>query len=315
MALRKLTIVTRKGDDVSLLSDMLIELGALSVSVSDKHQDTELSQSIFADVQDEEDVQTSHRQQDLWVESNIQSWFPLEVDAETMLMNLATTLALNRIPTFTVETWDGSNDWVSEMKKYLQPLDIGDTRIDFPGIVSHLTTTPKFRLLLEPGAAFGTGQHATTQLCVRWLSSELPSAQCTTLLDYGCGNGVLAIRAALHQSRIQAVGVDIDPDAVHEAKLNAVRNGVQMNTRFFSSDDQPEGSTYDIVIANILASVLQSVAPFLVSRVKKNGRIALSGILCSQAMELKTTFERLGIKMVQGEVQAGWTILSGFNNC
>lgn len=313
MSLRKLVISAREGDDASLLSDLLIELGALSVSVSDQHEGTLDAQSIFADVNNESVIQP-HPQDELWTDSKIQAWFPLETDAENMVMNLAANFGLPRTPSFSIESWDGSDNWVDEMKKFLRYIDIGDTRIDFPGCESEAADAgvrPKFRLLLEPGSAFGTGQHATTQLCVRWLARELPTVQPISLLDYGCGNGVLAIRAALHQGHVRVVGVDVDPDAVAEANLNAVRNGVHAKARFYSCEDEPSGETYDIVVANILAPVLLSLAPMLVNRMKNGGRIVISGFLCCQALEVRTMYKSLGLDMAEGEIQSEWTILSG----
>ncbi len=245
----------------------------------------------------------------LWKNAKIKAWFPLDVNAEQMVMNLATDFQLQKTPTFAIESQvyeeGNSSAWVDEMKKYLKAVEIGDTRIHFPW---QNAKEGMINLELNPGSAFGTGEHVTTQLCMRWLQGVLEPG--INVLDYGTGNGALAIRAAMHHYSVKAVGVDIDRSAVEEAKLNAVRNGVAENTAFFLTDDEPD-AMYAVVLANILAPVLISLAPHIVQHLLPGGSIALSGILCSQAVEVASCYKRLGIDLTEGEVQSGWTILSG----
>ncbi len=135
---------------------------------------------------------------------------------------------------------------------------------------------------LDPGLAFGTGTHPTTALCLEWLDGlELHDKR---VLDFGCGSGILAI-AALKLGAATAVGVDNDPQALTATTDNAQRNGVAEHLSVHMPDDEP-AATYPIVVANILASALDALAPLLASRVESGGRIALSGILRGQEAEL-----------------------------
>ncbi|HEY0335185.1 MAG TPA: 50S ribosomal protein L11 methyltransferase [Stenotrophomonas sp.] len=139
---------------------------------------------------------------------------------------------------------------------------------------------------LDPGLAFGSGTHPTTALCLRWLDrlaaeGVLDGAR---LLDFGCGSGILAL-AALKLGVSAAVGVDNDPQALTATADNAERNGVAERLSVYLPPDEPV-TTYPVVVANILASALDVLAPTLASRVQPGGRIALSGILQGQESEL-----------------------------
>src|SRR5690606_27338768 len=135
---------------------------------------------------------------------------------------------------------------------------------------------------LDPGLAFGSGTHPTTSLCLQWLDAlagdgELDGA---TVLDFGCGSGILAL-VALKLGAAHAVGVDNDPQALLATADNAGRNGVGERLKVHGPGEEP-AATYPVVVANILASALDSLAETLAARVAAGGRIALSGILAGQ---------------------------------
>jgi ribosomal protein L11 methyltransferase len=158
--------------------------------------------------------------------------------------------------------------------------------------------------VLDPGLAFGTGGHPTTRLCLAWLDSRVGGGE--TVLDYGCGSGILAI-AALKLGARRAVGVDIDPDAVAAARANARRNGVA--GEFFESS-APLTFAADVVIANILANPLKLLAPMLASRCRQGGQIALSGVLPEQAGEVEKCYSPW-IAFAPPIEAEGWVCLSG----
>jgi ribosomal protein L11 methyltransferase len=137
---------------------------------------------------------------------------------------------------------------------------------------------------LDPGLAFGSGTHPTTALCLRWLDqlSAEGELQGRTVLDFGCGSGILAL-AALKLGAAAAVGVDNDPQALTATADNGERNGVHIAA--WLPQDEP-AATYPVVVANILASALDALADLLAARVAPGGRIALSGILHGQEGEL-----------------------------
>lgn len=139
---------------------------------------------------------------------------------------------------------------------------------------------------LDPGLAFGSGTHPTTALCLQWLDalSDERQLENATVLDFGCGSGILAL-AALKLGAARAVGVDNDPQALTATRDNAERNGIGDRIDVYLPADEP-AATYPIVVANILASALDALADTLAAHVAAGGRIALSGILVGQEGEL-----------------------------
>lgn len=174
-------------------------------------------------------------------------------------------------------------DWVTRSREQFAPIRASERLWVVP--TWHSPPDPSaINLVLDPGLAFGTGSHPSTRLCLQWLERNIVGGE--TVLDYGCGSGILAI-AALKLGARRAVGVDIDSSAVAAARANARRNGVA--DEFFDSSE-PLSLTADIVIANILANPLIVLAPLLVSHCARGGRIALAGILTSQEREVQSRY-------------------------
>lgn len=165
-------------------------------------------------------------------------------------------------------------------------------------------------LRLDPGLAFGTGTHPTTSLCLRWLDQNIDGQ--TTLLDYGCGSGILAIAACMLGVK-RADGVDIDPQALTATHDNAETNLVTKKIKTFLPDDyqkQHSDTQYDLVVANILSGPLAELAPMLASHTKTGGDIVLSGILKEQAEPLIDTYSEY-FKMDAAEFEEDWVLLHG----
>jgi ribosomal protein L11 methyltransferase len=157
---------------------------------------------------------------------------------------------------------------------------------------------------LDPGLAFGTGSHPTTHLCLSWLESELPAG--ASVLDYGCGSGILAIAACkLGAGPVSAV--DIDPQAVQSTRDNARVNRAGLQAML--PDALPEGE-FDAVVANILSNPLKVLAPMLASRVAPGGHLALSGVLRRQAEDVAAAYAPWLALSVWRE-RDGWVCLSG----
>ena len=194
-------------------------------------------------------------------------------------------------------------DWVAKSREQFGPIRVS-ARL---WIVPTWRTPPEpeaINLVLDPGLAFGTGSHPSTRLCLQWLERKITGGE--TVLDYGCGSGILAI-AALKLGASRAVGVDIDPDAVAAARANARRNGVAGE---FLEARAPLTFTADVVIANILANPLKLLAPMLASRCRHGGQIALSGILPDQANEVERSYSPWIAFAPPAEAE-GWVCLSG----
>ena len=194
-------------------------------------------------------------------------------------------------------------DWVAKSRDQFGPIRVSARLWIVP--TWHAPPDPDaINLVLDPGLAFGTGSHPTTRLCLQWLERTLAGGE--TVLDYGCGSGILAI-AALRLGAHRAVGIDIDPDAVAAARANAERNGVAGE---FLDSRAPLALTADVVVANILANPLKLLAPLLISRCAPAGRLALSGILSGQASEVKNCYTPFIAFAPPAETQ-GWVCLSG----
>jgi ribosomal protein L11 methyltransferase len=159
-------------------------------------------------------------------------------------------------------------------------------------------------IILDPGAAFGTGSHPTTRMCLAWLEANV--RQGDTVLDYGCGSGILGI-ASLKLGASRAAGVDVDPLALEAARYNSQRNAVALEVR----DAQLHlAGAFGITVANILANPLRMLAPVIASHTLPQGRIALAGILEDQAGEVAKAYEpwaRLDIVARDGP----WVLMAG----
>jgi ribosomal protein L11 methyltransferase len=194
-------------------------------------------------------------------------------------------------------------EWVARSRNEFGPIRVSPRL----WIVPSWRTPPDadaVNLVLDPGLAFGTGGHATTRLCLRWLESRIAGGE--TVLDYGCGSGILAI-AALKLGAGRAVGIDIDPHAVVVARANARRNRVGAE---FLECGSPLTFTADLVVANILANPLKVLAPILAGRCRRGGHLALSGILANQAREVERCYAPW-IAFAPPDEEEGWVCLPG----
>jgi ribosomal protein L11 methyltransferase len=193
-------------------------------------------------------------------------------------------------------TWSvqAEQDWAEDWKKHFQPIHISDRLViaaPWHGVAG--------ALLIEPGNAFGTGEHPTTRACLRAIDAlARPGA---TLLDVGCGSGILALAGA--HLGMTATGVDIDPDAVVSARAAADANG--LHAHFDTTPLQAVAGPYDLVVANLFAEVLAELAPELL-RVSR-GPIALAGILADRADLVRQAFASRTV--LRDEEESGWVSL------
>lgn len=164
-------------------------------------------------------------------------------------------------------------------------------------------------LRLCDGAAFGTGLHPTTALCLEALEAIVEISRPTRVLDIGTGSGVLALAALTHRVG-RAVGVDIDEDALRVASENARLNGLEARLDLVQGGPAAVNGAWPLVLANILAAPLLEMAPDLVRRVAHQGRLVLSGLPSSVAPEVEHAYRRLGMQRVGAETRAGWTALT-----
>jgi ribosomal protein L11 methyltransferase len=194
-------------------------------------------------------------------------------------------------------------DWVRRTQAQFGPLHISERLWVVPSWCEPVDPLA-INLSLDPGSAFGTGSHPTTRLCLRWLVANLASG--ATVLDYGCGSGVLAIAAA-RLGAGKVAGIDLDPQAIEASRANAARNGI---TARFAGPDALAPGKFDLVIANILANPLRLLAPVLAARVRERGTIVLSGILENQVVAVGEAYRRW-FKLEPWGREDGWVALAG----
>ena len=270
--------------------DALLEVGAVSVTFMDAED-----QPIF-----EPDLGTTP----LWSHTHLLALFEADTD-ETALIAHLQLLCGGSLPEHHVERIE-DQDWERSWMDNFQPMRFGRRLWIVPSW--HAAPEPDaVNLLLDPGLAFGTGTHPTTALCLEWLDGQ-PLEGCD-VLDFGCGSGILAI-AALLLGAPQAVGTDIDPQALEASRDNASRNGIDP-ARFpvYLPADLPQQPA-DVVVANILAGPLVSLAPQITALVKGGGRLALSGILAEQADEVRAAYAG-AFDLDPTATKDGWVRISG----
>jgi len=277
------------------LSDALIELGALSVSVEDADADTPDEQPLFG-----EPGLTPERT--AWQHSRVIALIGADQDPAVLLAAASNELGLAQAPKYALREVE-EQDWVRLTQSQFDPIQIGERIWVVPSW--HDAPDPDALVLeLDPGLAFGTGSHPTTRLCMEWIEQHVQPGH--SLLDYGCGSGILAILAKKCGAN-PVIGIDIDPQAVESARHNSERNHAEVT--YGLPDDCPAGE-FDIVVANILSNPLKLMASMLSSRVKPGGRIALSGILARQADEVAQVYARW-IDISVWREHEGWVCLAG----
>jgi len=220
----------------------------------------------------------------LWVDTRITGLFSANVDIQALKAELLAEFELSTLPPHQVELL-ADRAWEREWLNDFGPMRFGERLWICPGD-SRVEQQDAVVIDLDPGLAFGTGTHPTTALCLDWLDA-LP-LQDKTMLDYGCGSGVLAI-AALKLGCRAATAMDIDPQALTATRQNAERNSVAERLLVCGSAKNITG-LYDVVVANILAGPLVEYAESITSTIAGHGMLALSGVLCEQAAAVMAAY-------------------------
>lgn len=294
MSYRELVVELAR-EHAEALSDALLELGALSVSVEDADADTPDEQPLFG-----EPGLTPDRT--AWQHSRVIALLSPDHEPAVLLAAAANDIGLQAAPAFDVREVE-EQDCVRLTQSQFEPIHIGERIWVVPSW--HDAPEPDALVLeLDPGLAFGTGSHPTTRLCMEWLEQSVKPGQ--SVLDYGCGSGILAILAQKCGAN-PVVGIDIDPQAVESARQNSERN--RADVTYGLPDNCPAGE-FDIVVANILSNPLKLMASMLASKVKPGGRIALSGVLARQADEVAAVYARY-IDISVWREHEGWVCLAG----
>ncbi|TRZ95831.1 MAG: 50S ribosomal protein L11 methyltransferase [Rhodocyclaceae bacterium] len=276
------------------LSDALLAAGAISVSVEDALAGTDLETPQFGE--------PGSPTTPLWSESRVVALFDPAADLIGRIAGAAVAAGIAELPEIELEDI-AEQDWVRLTQSQFEPIRINERL----WIVPSWHTAPNanaINLILDPGLAFGTGSHPTTFLCLQWLSETLRGGE--AVLDYGCGSGILGVAAAKLGAG-SVLGIDIDDNALIAARDNAANNNVTLGLRH-SRENLEE--RFDIVVANILTNPLCMLAPLLAGRIAPGGRIALSGVLATQAELVMAAYAPLIVLRVGAE-REGWVRLEG----
>jgi ribosomal protein L11 methyltransferase len=280
--------------DPATVEDIFIRLGASSVTLSDAGDDPVL--------------EPGPGEIPLWSQTRITGLFPGDADMDVFREGLLRALGVAVLPDNRVEEL-ADRAWEREWLKDFSAMRFGERLWICPS-GSDVDEDEAVVVHLDPGLAFGTGTHPTTALCLEWLDGIDLTGK--TLLDYGCGSGILAI-AALKLGASSATAMDIDPQAVLATRQNAAYNSVAENLFVTGSPDEIDGK-FDVVVANILAGPLVQFADSITSTLASRGMLALSGVLCEQAYEVTAAydpwieFERPEYRKQDGQT---WSRLTG----
>ncbi len=268
------------------ISDLLSEQGALSVT--------------FQDNGDQPVYEPELGQTAIWRETKVTGLFDEEANLNQLCTQLQTKFCSTpKIVLLKDQIWERS--WLEHFK----PMKFGDNLWICP-TEQHVSEEGATVIKLDPGLAFGTGTHPTTSLCLKWLS-ELDLTD-KTVIDYGCGSGILAVAAVLLGAK-KAIAIDIDPQALIATKDNAEKNGVLSKVECFLPE-QFTPQTADIVLANILAEPLIGLSELISELVAPNGELALSGILEEQVFSVRNAYCKK-LELAPTVFEEGWARITG----
>lgn len=210
---------------------------------------------------------------------------------------------------FRIET-DGcsEDDWADKWKAFFKPTPVGERLFVRPIWIDDYDAGDRAVLNIEPGAAFGTGTHDTTCLCLETLDKIIKKGD--TVLDIGCGSGILAI-ASMLLGATEGFGVDIDELAVKTAKENGKMNGLDEPKLKFVCGDLADKVTkqYDVVVANIVADIIILFSTQVRAFMKQGAKFIASGIIDTRADEVVTALQSAGLKLVERIEHGGWVCL------
>ncbi len=273
------------------LEDALLQVGALAVTLQDAG--------------DQPVLEPGPGETPLWTQTCVTGLFDAQTDIEVVKRQLQRVLHAPILPECRLAELE-ERDWVRAWMDNFHPMRFGQ-RLWICPTAQTPPDPDAVNIRLDPGLAFGTGTHPTTALCLEWLDEADLANQ--TVLDYGCGSGILAIAAAkLGARRVWAV--DIDPQALLASDDNAAENEVEDRLELASPAALPTALTVDVLVANILAGVLVRLAPEFARRVKPGGRLALSGILETHADAVQAAFVH-DFAFNAPRMREDWVLLEG----
>lgn len=296
-----------KGAEGELFEAALLAAGAVSVTLSDA--DTNAGGAgVGMDVVDNgAHLQSGVTEQPLWDAVEAVGLFPFDANKDLVLLQLCAQISPQAPPPWSWSLVFGQA-WEETWKAHFQPIHCGGQLWVCPSWLAP-PQPDAINVIIDPGLAFGTGSHATTSLCLRWLQKQTLSG--ATVLDYGCGSGVLAIAACL-LGATRVIAVDNDPRALVVTRDNAERNQVSDQLTVCAPEDLAALAlpTATITLANILANPLIELAPTLLALTSAGGKLCLSGILSAQHNDVAAAYQD-SCQLDPPQEQDGWLCLTG----
>jgi len=281
--------------DLDLAGELLLAWGVLAVTIQNSARNNSPENNWFDEPEE--------KRWEAWEEPVIIIMVDTNIKGKFFAKKLKLAFNLSTLPKFFEERIKEIN-WTKETQKFNRPNKISEQLWILP-----LNESPVERnvtnVFLNPGSAFGTGSHPTTRLCLEWLSKNIKGGE--SLLDYGCGSGILAI-AGKKLGCSSSIGVDIDPNALNVTKKNSLINRLSISV--YLPEELSNTKKFDIIIANILYKPLIELLPRFKSSLKLGGLIAVSGILESQIKIIKESYSNI-FTNISLKVNNGWALVSG----
>jgi ribosomal protein L11 methyltransferase len=273
------------------VEELLSELGAVSVTLQDG--------------EDEAVFQIELGSTPIWSNTEVVGLFPFDTDTTALIAAIKTRAELEQAPTIMLEEV-ADTDWERVCMQDFKPMRFGK-RI---WICPSWETPPQpeaVNIMLDPGLAFGTGTHPTTALCLEWLDQQ--DLHGKSVIDYGCGSGILAIAAALLGADT-VTGIDNDPQAILASESNRALNGLQPEQMHVFLPGASELSKADVLVANILAGPLEELTSIIAALVKPGGKLVLSGVLSQQTSALMAAYSH-HFTMLSPVIRDEWVLVEG----
>ena len=290
MAWLQLTLELKQ-PNAEALEQLLEDFGALSVT--------------YSDAADEPLLEPKPGETPLWQSLSATALFAEDAPQESILSALAEKFPATALSAVISPLED--REWLNEWKRDTSPRQYGERLWVYPWQPEDNQPAGKIIVELQPGLAFGTGEHPTTAMCLRWLDGH--DLQNKSIIDYGCGSGLLAI-AALKLGAACATCVDIDDQAIAATLSNASQNGVAAKLEAQNAGIKIEQS-YAVVVANILSGILIDLSSLLSELVEPSGSLILTGVLAEQATSVQQAYAN-DFNLTVSDEQDGWVLLTGY---
>jgi ribosomal protein L11 methyltransferase len=272
------------------LEQLMEDFGAVSIS--------------FSDAADEPLLEPKPGETPLWLHISAVVLFSIDAPQQSILSALAEQFPAEAITAAITLLED--REWLNEWKRDASPKKYGTRLWVYPWQPKIDDAKEKVIVELEPGLAFGTGEHPTTRMCLQWLDNN--DLRQKSIVDYGCGSGLLAI-AALKLDAAFATAVDIDNQAITATLSNAKQNNVEERLEAITTEVKIERS-YNIVMANILSGILIELSSVLSNLVEPSGSLVLTGILANQAAAVQNAYAK-NFDLSISDQQDEWVLLTG----